>query len=570
MGVARRARAGAWARMAAVVGSAIAATGASLGAQAQQPDFGRALAMEQAGRWSAAIGAWRAALAAGAVEQAMLGLERVYSQLGQEDSVAALTDSLIALQPANPVLRGIQLRTLRSLGRDSDEWAAFEAWVAAAPGKLAPFRDYANMLLMDSRTTRADSVLRRGVASVGASSFQLELAQLDVASGRWGHGAALWRELIAAEPYLGQTALFSLGNAPAGERDSVRAALGVQPMSVAARKVLGQLELQWFRPREGWRLLSTLTAADSAYDAWAEFAAGAERQGAWIPARDALAMMTGVRPDLSVDLRAASAAISGGEPASALPILAAARTRADASALRTLVLPLEIRALTSLGRAADAERLIARDGRDADEATRRAYASQVAWGWVRAGEVGKARKALAFASADDDEEVTGWIALFDGDFVAARRGLHRPVDATPDVVTAMALLGRTRADTARVTGAAFLALARGDSGAAARGFEQAAGEVDDAASLVLALAARVWSRKKDDARAVALWRRIVGTYPASPEAPESDLEWARTLKRSGDAAGASERLEHLILTYPGSALVPQARRELEELRGGSA
>ena len=43
-----------------------------------------------------------------------------------------------------------------------------------------------------------------------------------------------------------------------------------------------------------------------------------------------------------------------------------------------------------------------------------------------------------------------------------------------------------------------------------------------------------------------------------------------TLEARGDASGAGERLEHLILTYPNSALVPQARRELETLRSGVA
>jgi hypothetical protein len=39
-------------------------------------------------------------------------------------------------------------------------------------------------------------------------------------------------------------------------------------------------------------------------------------------------------------------------------------------------------------------------------------------------------------------------------------------------------------------------------------------------------------------------------------------------RRGRRGAEAQQRLEHLILTYPTSALVPQARRELEQLRGG--
>lgn len=545
-------------------------TAGSAGAQAQRNAVARAVEIEQAGRWREAVDAWRSVLASGELAQGALGLERVFAQLGQEDSVRVLVDSLLSGSPGNRVLRGIQLRTLRSLGRGREEAAAFEAWIAAAPGDITPYREYAGQLLSDSRTALADSVLRRGVTTVGEQGFKLELAQLEVALGNWGRGAARWRDLMRAEAYLEGAALFSLGITPAASRDSVRAALSVEPAHPSARKVLGQLETQWGNAREGWRQLSMLSVADSAYDAWAEFALEAERQGAWIPARDALMRMLTVRPQLVVELRAAAAAVSGGEPGTALPVLAAAKARAQNPAARLQVLSLEVRALTTMGRAREAAALVEREGASADPGTQRQFAKQLAWGWVRAGEVDRARAALAGATADDDEEVTGWIALFEGDLARARTGLRRPADATPDVVTAMALLGRTRADRAPAAGAAFLALARGDSAVAARRFEDAATELPDAAPVLLAFAARIQGQRKADGPAIALWSRIVQQHPLSPEAAESDLEWARALRRRGDRAGATERLEHLILTYPQSALVPQARRELEALRSGVA
>jgi TolA-binding protein len=64
---------------------------------------------------------------------------------------------------------------------------------------------------------------------------------------------------------------------------------------------------------------------------------------------------------------------------------------------------------------------------------------------------------------------------------------------------------------------------------------------------------------------VALWTTLVREHAASPEAPEADLEWARALRRAGQTAAAAERLEHLILTYPESALVAQARRERDRI-----
>jgi TolA-binding protein len=58
----------------------------------------------------------------------------------------------------------------------------------------------------------------------------------------------------------------------------------------------------------------------------------------------------------------------------------------------------------------------------------------------------------------------------------------------------------------------------------------------------------------------------VDVESSTPEAPQAELEWARALRRRGDHAGALAHLEHLILTYPQSALVPQARRELDLAR----
>ena len=71
----------------------------------------------------------------------------------------------------------------------------------------------------------------------------------------------------------------------------------------------------------------------------------------------------------------------------------------------------------------------------------------------------------------------------------------------------------------------------------------------------------------DAVHATQLWRRLIEQSAESPEAAEAELDWSRLLRKQGDAAGAITHLEHLILTWPQSALVPQARRELELARG---
>ena len=553
-----------------ILAALICAIPASASAQAQTAAVNRAFDLEQSGRTRDAIAAWRLVIANGQAGQGILGLERVFSQLAQDDSVLPTLDSLLVQTPADRILRSVQLRVLRALGRDADANAAFRQWVQLVPHDPVPYREFAGQLLSDGRSAAADTVLQQASAELGSTkALTIEIAQLRAALALWPAAAAAWRDAMATEEYLEQTVVYSLQATPIAQRDSVRAVFRAST-AASSKRVLGSLELQWGNARDGWRAISTLSPADSAFDTWNDFAQDAERQGAWLAARDAFAAMNKLRPGAPTALRAAQSAVNGGEPLSALELLASARTQLQPVAIRTQVLPLQVRALTQLGRAAEAVALVQKDSAALDPGTLRGYARMIAWGWIRSGQVEKARAAIAGASGEDEDEVTAWIALYDGDLGRARAGMRRPSETTAEILTAMALLSRTKSDTSRAAGAAFLALARGDSAQAAMRFERAADELPDAAPLLLALAARVQSARKQDGPAMALWQRILKDYAAAPEAAESDLEWARTLRRKGDVPGAIDHLEHLILTYPQSALVPQARRELDAVRAGNA
>ncbi|MBI3793006.1 MAG: hypothetical protein HY275_19305, partial [Gemmatimonadetes bacterium] len=221
----------------------------------------------------------------------------------------------------------------------------------------------------------------------------------------------------------------------------------------------------------------------------------------------------------------------------------------------------------ALGRPQAAESLVTRFASRLDPALTRRLSGSIARGWVKVGDLTRAQAALDAAGADgDDDQVAGWVALYRGDLAVARRELRQAREGGADAVSALALLARTRTPTAPRTGAAFLALARNDTIAATAGLAEAAKELPEAAPLLLSIAARLHAARKDDKTAIALWTRVVGEHAAAPEAPEAELEWARALTRQGQPAGATDHLEHLILTWPTSALVPQARRELEALK----
>ena len=535
-------------------------------AQAQPGLPMRALELEQAGQWREALSAYRAALDE-STTAAILGIERVYDQLGKRDSILPLIDSLITKRPREPMLRTVQLRTFAYLHRDEAAAAAFERWVQITPRDAVPYREYARLLLDAGRSAAADTVLQRAQRALGGTKdITVEMAQLRAATGLWELSAQSWRDAMIASPYLDQAAVFSLFPTPDSLRGAIRQVFRAPPVQVEARRALAFLEVRWSSAREGWLALRDLPPSDEAVKAWTEFGDEAEASGAWLVARDAFAAALAHAPARELAVRAANDALSGADPASAVKLLGPYAAATDSESVRT-VLPLRVRALSALGRAADAEALITANASRLDSLAHVRLVRMAAWGWVRAGDLAKARAAMGTTPMGEDEDRTmGWISLYEGDLKTARRILKRTTETDPDLLLALALLGRTRVDSAPAVGSAFLALARADSAAAATKLVTAAPLVPDASALLLNAAARIYSARHDDTAAIALWDRIVKDYASAPEAAEAELEWARTLRRNGDRSGAVEHLEHMILTYPRSALVPQARRELDLAR----
>ena len=530
----------------------------------------RALELEGTNKCREALPLYRQAVQVPDPTGAVLGLERCYHMVGHPDSLLPLLDTLFVRKPTDPTLRIVQLRTLSTM-RDMRGLAlAFEQWASLEPREPAPYREYARILLDMGRALAADSVLRSAVEALGSSrDLAAEFAQMQAALGLWLPAARSWRDASQHLPYLEQAAVYSLFAVPTALRDSVRQILREPPVAVGARRVLAGLEVRWHAPREGWAALRDLPPSDTVVRVWTEFAAEAEQTEAWLTARDAWARAFSARPaDRGLAVRAATAAVSGGEPQSAVELLAPLSGISD-SVLAPTVTLLRIRALGLLGRAAQAESLVTANAAILDVAATMQAHRALAWAWIRSGDLARARKSLAQAGGDTEEgeRVSAWIALYEGDLGTARAGLRRTDESSNDVVTAMALLSRTRSTESPLVGSAFLALARGDTTRAAQLFDSAATHVTDAAPFLLGTAARLHLAAADTSRSIVLWQLILSAHAEAPEAAESDLEWARVLRRRGDTAGAIARLEHLILTYSESALVPQARRELELSRG---
>jgi tetratricopeptide (TPR) repeat protein len=258
--------------------------------------------------------------------------------------------------------------------------------------------------------------------------------------------------------------------------------------------------------------------------------------------------------------------LRAGSPTEVFTLVPLSEWENDPARIGREPLALHVGALVALGRARDADALIARFDRQLVPAQRMRLAQMVATAWVRAGDLVKAREALSAAGPEaDSSEAAGWLALYEGRLGAARSMLKTSRTPNADLATAMGIVARIKGDDAPVLGAAFLALARGDSAAASKKFVDAAAQHTEVAPALLLIAARLRVSHPDEA--IPIWQRIVADYVGTPEAVESELEWARVLRKRGDATGAVAHLEHLILSAPQSALLPQARRELDLARG---
>ena len=195
-------------------------------------------------------------------------------------------------------------------------------------------------------------------------------------------------------------------------------------------------------------------------------------------------------------------------------------------------------------------------------------------GYVRDGDLARADSALGQDSTVDGLALAGRLRLYHGDVAGAiqRFKAAGPFAGDRDDATErtalLAMLQPIEADSLPELGAAMLALARGDTAKAVEGLERTAAGLPAAgggAELRL-LAGRLAAA---DGRSADAERLL--TAAAAPEAPgtapAAELALAELLIELSRPQEAVARLEHLILTYPASALVPQARRRLDEARG---
>jgi len=553
--------------------------------------IGQGFELERSGRYADAAGMYLTTLRTDPANlPALLGLERVLPILNRLPELLPLVQRARERVPENGTLRGLELRVYAGMNEPDSLEAAARRWASAAPRSDAPYREWALALADRRMVDDARRVLLLGRRSLGggAAILAIELAELEQRAQNWEGAAREWGHAVAAAGELLPNASSQLSETPAAQRARVVAALTSPDAAPRTQRLAAEVLLGWGQATEAWRLLeqslatgppSTETAA--ALRRFADLAGAVATPAGHRVRGMALSRWADLVPSPLAERARAEAVrelLDGGDRLAARAALERLTTDslapADAKSMAEAAL---VGVLIADGQLDVAERRLAAESGVLGGDDRAALRMQLARARVARGELDRAAAVLSGDSSVAALAELGWIALYRGDLRGASdafraAGPYAGERAAATERTAMlALVQQIPEDSLPELGAALLTLARGDSAGAVIALRRVAGRLEPQGgrSDVLLLAGQLAARlgPPQDATAIALFDEIVRAGSPGAAPPAAELEWARILIRQGRAADAVQRLEHLILSYPGSAFVPEARRELERARG---
>ncbi len=559
------------------------------GPVARAQAIGQGFELERAGQYAQAATVYLATLRADPTNlPALLGLERVLPSLNRLPELLPIARRVAAASPKNAALRAVLLRTYAALNEPDSAEAMALRWAAESPRDEAPYREWAIALEDARRYEDARRVLLSGRRSLGRpTAFAVELAELLQRTGEWEAAAREWATALTDAPTQLPNAAGALAEAPEAQRERIARVLTPADATSLARRLAGELLLGWGEAQRAWTVFESTVATpspDAAYALrrFADLAAAGKTPASRRVRALALARFAEMVPEpLAVRARAdaARAFLEAGDRTAARDVLE--RVASDSSAppdVQALAQAALVEALIQDGQLdAAAQRLATDDRLGGDD--RAALRQKLARARMLRGELDLADSVLRGDSSVDALALKGWVALYRGELKEART-LFRAAgpyagdrrDAT-ERTAMLALLQQVPRETFPEMGSALLLVARGDSAGALVALRRVAdrlrlgGEASGRPDVLL-LAGRIAARRTGQQQiALELFGEVVQTSGSGAAAPAAELEWARLLLRQQKTAEAVQHLEHLILTYPESAVVPEARRELGRTKG---
>jgi len=559
---------------------ALLPTGSRL-AWAQDP-AARAIDLERRGDYAAAAAAWRGILANRPQDlAALLGLERALTPLARVPEMIEPVRAAMARDPSPGVL-GIAIRVWTAAQKPDSARAAVERWAALEPTAELPFQEWAMAAYgaRDRATARAAYLLGR--QKLGRpDALAADLAQLAGLEGDYATAAREWLTAIVKVPGYRSAAIGALSQTPAAGRPVLLRELSA--LGSPGERLAGGLLLRWGEPLTAVRRLTAAFPPGNpegieALQEALESLRGPQRAEvilARATALEALAQRVPVQQRSRLRLDAAQAYADAGDQAAARRMLGTLAGDASATpGLAASVTSTLVGVLVDEGGVEEADRRFRELAPLLGGEDRQRLAIRLAQGWLRAGRLARADSLLTADSSMEAQAVRGRIALYQGNLGAARGFLAEAGPFTGERVAAterigvLGLLQVIESDSLPGLGDALFRLEQRDSAAAGSALERLAGTLppEHGGAELLLLAGRVRSGLGQPAEAERLYRIVVTQgVPASSAAAEFAL--ADLLLRSGRTALAIAALEHLLLTWPTSAVVPQARRLLDVARG---
>ncbi|PKL94040.1 MAG: hypothetical protein CVV20_00595 [Gemmatimonadetes bacterium HGW-Gemmatimonadetes-1] len=551
----------------------------ALAAQVNRAPVGplaRATSAERLGDYVAAAAGYIAALDdnPGNVN-AILGLTRVLPPLERREELAQHLDRALAVDSMNPGFLAAAVRNQALLGRRTAARLLVERWSRLIPEDEEPYREWALTALEIRDRGAAKEALELGRARIShPAALAPELAQLRQSEGDLVGATNEWLRAIANVPGFRASALLLLGDVPEESRSAVLTTLRADGGTDATR-LEGLLLARWGQPVPGAeRVLAALPTdqlmAVSLIRSLIEELRGRtdrESEQARGRALEALADRETGETAIRTRMDAARAYANAADEVAARRLLA--RIAADPLAsggVATAATTTLLGVLIAESRPAEAESLFVtlRESLSLDDREREQR--RLAMAWARSGNLERAEAMLEGDSTVAGFDVRGRLRAFAGDLALATTWLRLagPYDDDRESAVArvrlLALLQAVEADSLPALGAALLDLERADTSRAIAAFESIAATIKPPGAAALRLLAGELARDQGDlARAVRLLADADASE-APATAPSARLALADLHIAAGRRKEAAALLERLILDYPESAVLPEARR----------
>ncbi|HYF39657.1 MAG TPA: tetratricopeptide repeat protein [Gemmatimonadales bacterium] len=554
-----------------------------LRAQAQ-PGMTRALDLERRGDYAAAIQAYLNLLKARPADlSAMLGLERSLLPLNRSAEMLPVIRAALAAAPTSSAVHGIALRTWAALGQPDSVRRVAQQWARIAPAEETPYREWGAAELARQNRAGARTAYLQGRAHLGRpDALSAELAQLALSEGDYASALREWLLASRKLPGYRATAVAALSQAPEAARPELLRILASNA-DPSARRLEAELRARWGDPAGALRVVMAALPPDRVQAiimlrALLDQVRLMQTPEALQVQGQILEAVAERSPQLQASrlrLEAAQAYASAGDKAGARRMLGglAADRSAPASVSSDAATTL-VGVLIDEGKLDEAEQRLRTLKRDVSADEFDSMRRKLVIARIRSGDLERADSMIAADSSIEGLALSGRVRLYRGDIRGAVERFKAAGPYSGDRIEAtrrtalLALLQPLEVDTQPALGRALFRLEQGDTAAAVQALEQLASEFPSqhGGAEIGLLAGRLLAGSGKAAEAERLFRSAA-SRDAPATAPAAELALAELLLSQGRPGEAVQVLEHLILTYPQSALVPQARRKLDEARG---